>query len=426
MNCSKEASTRLATSFGTLVVTAYRNAEGQDVTAICSGELAGCEDVPVRIHSACFTSEALGSLKCDCKEQLDYALQYIAKHGGVVVYLPQEGRGIGFGNKIKAYALQEQGYDTIEANEMLGLPIDCRTYEDARDVLLELGVKSVRLLTNNPLKLTGLAELGITVTGRLPVSSSANAHSVAYMDTKREQMGHMLEVRTEKFAPPQLVTEIAERPFVHVNFALDDRARTAGRNGRVLALSCDRDWQRVHELREKCDAVAVGAKTWLNDNPSLTARVERLGREPSRQPDRVVFAGHHQCVIPIDSTDIKRDTFVIGQPTQLDQSAVCSLIAADDYQLTQPLAELRSYGIESLLVEGGLTLIQSFMQQQMVDLVTIYVCVDSISDAVQLATQALPELAADQVEVERFGQGILLRAALTSVSKEPYRQYGTA
>jgi GTP cyclohydrolase II len=134
--------------------------------------------VALRVHDSCFTSEVLGSLKCDCAQQLELALEYIHAHPpGIVIYLWQEGRGIGLANKIAAYALQEQGLDTVDANRALGFPDDAREYTAVRNILSELGVKSVRLITNNPRKISKLADLGIEVTGRIPCQVQAGAHN---------------------------------------------------------------------------------------------------------------------------------------------------------------------------------------------------------------------------------------------------------
>ena len=159
------------------------------------GEVAGQERVPVRVHSECLTSEVFGSLKCDCRDQLDAAMAEIARRGaGAILYLRQEGRGIGLGNKIRAYALQSRGHDTVDANRMLGLPDDARGYEVARDMLVHLGIASVRLMTNNPDKIKKLRALGVVVAGRLPVVVAANPHSIGYLEAKRLRMAHDLPV----------------------------------------------------------------------------------------------------------------------------------------------------------------------------------------------------------------------------------------
>jgi len=161
------------------------------------GDIRGASDLPIRIHSECMTSEVFGSLKCDCKEQLDAALTEVALRGaGAVLYLRQEGRGIGLANKIRAYELQAKGADTVDANRLLGLPDDAREYHSAAHMLEYFDVQSVQLMTNNPAKVDALRSLGVEVTGRLPVVVAPNPFSARYLETKRARMAHELPLRT--------------------------------------------------------------------------------------------------------------------------------------------------------------------------------------------------------------------------------------
>lgn len=191
---TRYAETNLPTRHGTFAVTVFRDAENNEHLAISKGDLRGAEMVLTRVHSECFTSEVLGSLKCDCREQLELALESVAKAGrGVVIYLRQEGRGIGLGNKIRAYALQESGADTIEANVKLGLPVDARRYDLAAAILQQLQVRSIQLMTNNPDKAAQLEQFGVQVAGRVESHIAANEHSLGYLDTKRDKMGHWIK-----------------------------------------------------------------------------------------------------------------------------------------------------------------------------------------------------------------------------------------
>jgi 3,4-dihydroxy 2-butanone 4-phosphate synthase/GTP cyclohydrolase II len=163
----------------------------QEHVAIVRGPVQGKNQVLARVHSECWTSEVLGSLKCDCREQLHVALEKIAAEGaGVLVYLRQEGRGIGLGNKIRAYALQSGGADTVEANLALGFEADERSYDIAGAILRDLGVLSVRLMTNNPLKVKGLEDAGVTVVDRVSHWVGENQHNADYLAVKRHKMGH--------------------------------------------------------------------------------------------------------------------------------------------------------------------------------------------------------------------------------------------
>ena len=187
------AQTRLPTTHGPFDVRVYFDKGGREHLAISVGNLRHAAGLPLRIHSECLTSEVFGSLKCDCKQQLDMALAYLQNAGrGLVLYLRQEGRGIGLGNKIRAYALQERGHDTVEANTLLGLPNDARTYEAAALMLRELGVSSVQLMTNNPSKIEALERLGVSVVKRIPIVVATGEHAASYLETKRLRMGHLL------------------------------------------------------------------------------------------------------------------------------------------------------------------------------------------------------------------------------------------
>jgi GTP cyclohydrolase II len=192
----------LPTSRGLFRTVVFRErATGAEHVAMVMGDATG-DAVPVRIHSECLTSEVLGSLKCDCRAQLDGALDLVAARGrGVVLYLRQEGRGIGLGNKIRAYALQAKGHDTYEANRLLGFPDDLRRYDVAADMLRLLGVRSVELVTNNPLKLAGLAEAGIDVRRRIALPSPANPHNAQYLRTKRDRTGHLIAMDGDDVLP---------------------------------------------------------------------------------------------------------------------------------------------------------------------------------------------------------------------------------
>jgi GTP cyclohydrolase II len=170
---------------------------GAEHVAMVLGDVAG-DGVLARIHSECLTSEVLGSLKCDCRAQLDRALDLIARRGrGVLLYLRQEGRGIGLGNKIRAYALQAEGLDTYEANRRLGFPDDLRRYDVAAEMLRQLGVRSVDLVTNNPDKLAALDRAGIRVRRRVALPSPANPHNIGYLEAKRGRTGHLIELDGE-------------------------------------------------------------------------------------------------------------------------------------------------------------------------------------------------------------------------------------
>jgi 3,4-dihydroxy 2-butanone 4-phosphate synthase/GTP cyclohydrolase II len=184
----------LPTAFGDFKVIGYSNlVDERDHVAIVKGELAGQEDVLVRMHSECLTGDVFGSKRCDCGEQLHAAMRKIQEAGrGAIVYLKQEGRGIGLANKLRAYDLQDQGRDTVEANEVLGFKPDLREYGIGAQILLDLGLTSIRLLTNNPRKIVGLEGYGLKITGREPIQVEASEFNREYLATKRTKLGHIL------------------------------------------------------------------------------------------------------------------------------------------------------------------------------------------------------------------------------------------
>ena len=203
MDLARYARARLPTPHGEFTLAVYRTGAGpgpdgtavggafEEHVAMVMGDVAG-DGVLVRVHSSCFTGEVLGSQRCDCRAQLDAALARIAAEGrGLLVYLVQEGRGIGLGNKVRAYALQDQGVDTVDANLQLGFDADLRSYDLAAGILADLGVASVRLMTNNPQKINGLAHAGVVVAAHEPHWVASTEHSAGYLAAKKTKPGHL-------------------------------------------------------------------------------------------------------------------------------------------------------------------------------------------------------------------------------------------
>jgi 3,4-dihydroxy 2-butanone 4-phosphate synthase/GTP cyclohydrolase II len=186
--------TRLPTAFGDFTAVGYRSLiDNKHHVALVKGEVDGAEDVLVRVHSECLTGDVFHSLRCDCGEQLESALSMIEQEGsGVLLYLSQEGRGIGLLNKLRAYKLQEEGLDTVDANLRLGLPVDLRDYGIGAQILVDLGLTSIRILTNNPKKISGLAGYGLSVADQIPIEHKSNPHNEAYLRAKAEKLGHTL------------------------------------------------------------------------------------------------------------------------------------------------------------------------------------------------------------------------------------------
>jgi 3,4-dihydroxy 2-butanone 4-phosphate synthase/GTP cyclohydrolase II len=185
---------KMPTDFGDFNLHLYRSrVDGQHHLALVRGEVAGRKNVLVRVHSECLTGDVFGSRRCDCGPQLHRAMSQVAEAGcGVILYMRQEGRGIGLGPKIQAYKLQEQGMDTVEANLKLGYGMDLREYGLGAQMLCDLGLKTIRLLTNNPKKVVGLAGYGLKIVEQVPIQVKANPHNERYLKTKKKKMGHLL------------------------------------------------------------------------------------------------------------------------------------------------------------------------------------------------------------------------------------------
>src|SRR5438105_10438281 len=185
---------KMPTDYGDFDLYLYRSkVDGQHHLALVHGQVSGKRNVLVRVHSECLTGDVFGSRRCDCGPQLQQAMRQVAEAGrGVIVYMRQEGRGIGLAPKIKAYKLQEQGYDTVEANQRLGFGMDLREYGLGAQILVDLGLKTIRLLTNNPRKVVGLEGYGLEIVEQVPIKMKPNPHNLRYLNTKREKLGHLL------------------------------------------------------------------------------------------------------------------------------------------------------------------------------------------------------------------------------------------
>ena len=205
------AMAELPSRFGDFHIVAFENnRDGKEHVAITHGDVIGASNVPVRLHSECLTGDVIGSLRCDCRDQLEASLRMIGKmERGIVLYLRQEGRGIGLINKIRAYSLQDEGLDTVQANLALGFRDDERDYAVAAHMLMSLKVNSVRLITNNPKKIQQLTDYGITVTDRIPHIMEPNEHNRFYLETKASKSGHMID-----FTGREHLQEQSDQPFL--------------------------------------------------------------------------------------------------------------------------------------------------------------------------------------------------------------------
>ena len=371
------ADASLPTRFGDFRISVFRFGTGEtEVIAMVRGDVGTAEPVLVRLHSECLTGESLGSLRCDCGEQLSASLDLIGRSGrGVLLYLRHEGRGIGLFDKIRAYALQDGGLDTVDANVALGLPVDARNYASAAAVLHRLGVRSARVLTNNPAKLRSLAEHGVEVVERVPLEALPNPVSRPYLVTKQRRMGHLLRTMDQREAPEH---RLRATPFVTIHYAQTIDGRIATRTGDARWVSGESSLRLAHELRASHDAVMVGIGTVLKDDPRLTVRLV-----PGTSPVRVIVDS--KLRIPRTS-NVLRDTSVrtLVATTPFASAAAARRvnetgaevleIPADidgDVDLRLLLERLRGLGIASVLVEGGRGIITSILRGRLVDRLTV-------------------------------------------------------
>lgn len=390
-------SARIPTADGEFELSLYENTEDdKDHLALVCGEVENEEGVLVRVHSECFTGDVLGSLRCDCGEQLDTSLRRVAEEGqGIILYLRQEGRGIGLLSKLRAYNLQDEGYDTVEANRLLGHGADERDYSIGAMMLRHLGVSSVRLLTNNPEKIESLEEHGIPVSERVPVEPHVNRHNAEYLRTKVDRMRHILNLgpvnghsrgnghgnslrslkeRTERYFAER------DRPFVTLTYAQSLDGSIASRSGRPLRISGDEALTFTHRLRALHDAILVGIGTVLSDNPRLNVR-------HSSGPHPVPVVLDSSLRLPPDAQLFERegpDPLIFASPTADSErraeletrgATVVSLSCAPEggICLDELLDELGDRDISSVMVEGGREVLTSFLRSRQVQRIILTV-----------------------------------------------------
>lgn len=407
----------LPTQFGEFQVRAFEVSSGLVYLALVKGDLVNGGTVLTRLHSECLTGDALGSLRCDCGVQLRLALRRIAAEGrGLLLYLTgHEGRGVGLINKLRAYIEQDRGADTLDANQMLGLPIDARNYDDAAAVLHAVSVGSVRLLTNNPAKVHGLSAAGITVEAMEPLQTAAHHRNLGYLRTKQRRLNHVEPLgqapETAPLVPPD-VTDLlgrveprTDRPYVVLTYAqtLDGRIATAVGDSALLSSQGERCV--FHALRASCDAVMVGVGTVLRDDPRLIVSLV-----PGTSPLRVVLDSTLR--IPSTARMLSGDPVTIVLTTERaaerDRERLRSTGAGirvvpasqDGVDLAAALRVLRELGVRTLLVEGGARIITSMLSARLVDRLVVGTTPKIIGTGVE---------AVGDLGIARVAQGISLR-----------------
>ena len=384
-----EAAASLPTRYGDLQIHVFRLGDDTEVVALVHGDVAGYEPVLVRLHSECLTGEALGSLRCDCGQQLEFGLEQVGRaERGVLLYLRHEGRGIGLFDKIRAYALQDGGLDTVDANVALGLPIDGRDYTAAAAVLRKLGVQRARVMTNNPAKLEALAQHGIEVVERVPIEALPNPINMSYLSTKARRMGHLLDGTPFVSSAPG-PNGHHTRPAVTVHYAQTIDGRIAARTGDAHWVSGESSLRLAHELRASHDAIMVGIGTVLADDPRLTVRLVE-----GRSPIRVIVDSTLRIPIAANVlSDRTARTIVATTPTAPQERARAIKAAGGevlrahanengDVDLHDLLRRLRGIGIGSLLIEGGRGIITSALRDHVVDRLTVCIAPKVIGEGV--------------------------------------------
>jgi 3,4-dihydroxy 2-butanone 4-phosphate synthase / GTP cyclohydrolase II len=429
-------STVLPTAHGSFQLHGYAVGSGGEHIALVLGDLdhAGSNGrVPlVRVHSECLTGDAFGSWRCDCGEQLEAAMREISREGlGVVIYLRgHEGRGIGLHAKLHAYALQDAGLDTVDANLRLGLPVDARDYGVAAGILNDLGVRRIRLLSANPTKSVRLSDLGIEVTARLPLQVTERAENAFYLATKRNRMGHdstrlpdvwseLLQGRVPDRAAAGLDAVLLDRygslvaagPTITIaQLAQSADGFIASRTGDANYVSGEEDREHLHRLRALVDVVVVGAQTVAADDPQLTTRtvpgpspvrviIDPTGRIP--RGARVLTDGRAKtlwCVAPgfESPSDLATHVELVTLPLEGGRFPPEAL-----------LGMLRSRGLGRVLIEGGGRTVSDFLAAGLLDRLYLTTAPILIGDGIPGVRFAGADLLADALtgSVHRFSLG---------------------
>ena len=380
--------TRLPTGYGDFSLFLYVE-EGKEHLALVKGEVSGHRSLPVRVHSECLTGDVFASRRCDCGDQLKHSLSYLGRQeAGMLIYLRQEGRGIGLEKKMEAYNLQDKGLDTVEANLQLGHQPDERDYGIAACILDDLGVHSIRLITNNPHKVEALSEQGIEVVSRIPIEVGHHAENIEYLKSKAQRMAHFLKFKEQTpqdemfgFMQPlmaQLALEHhAERrfPFVTLSYAQSLDGCIAQVEGQPLELSSQPALRLTHLLRSRHDALMVGVGTILSDDPQLNVRYCEgpsprpvvLDSQLRVPPEARIFQAAHQNRPMIITTSLAE----AGRRAEIQALGadvfVVKARADGSVDVKEALLCLAQQGIRSLMVEGGARVISTFLTEGLAD-----------------------------------------------------------
>ncbi len=376
----KEVTASIPSKYGSFDLSLFTtNQDSKEHLLLTFGPVQKLENILVRIHSECMTGDILGSLRCDCGEQLQISMSQIAMEGrGIIIYLRQEGRGIGLRDKLRTYNLQDSGQDTVDANLALGHKEDERNYEVAAQIIKELQIKSIRLLTNNPTKIEALRDYDLNVTARVPINGSIHSHNAFYLLTKTQKMKHLFEADDLKELWEKCSSIITKsKPLVTLSYAQSLDGSISCHAKKRLMLSSPESLVMTHKLRSENDAILVGVGTVIADDPLLTVRLFK-GENPQ------VIIVDSNLRIPLTSRVLKNakppiilttknaDTAKEKRLAEMGAKVISvNATAEGKVDLNLALENLFLQGIKTLMVEGGRGIITTFINENLVDKVII-------------------------------------------------------
>ncbi len=422
------ATASLPTQHGTFTIRCYQDEFKKDHVAIFLGEVSGKEKVFTRIHSECFTGDILGSHRCDCGTQLQAALKKISEERlGVLIYLRQEGRGIGLLNKIRAYAIQdEKKLDTFDANLHLGFSGDERTYEMAAFIIQDLGIQSINLNTNNPKKKMGLETYGVNVSDVSPSIPVLTQDNVRYLQTKKNKMGHQIDapLGLETDLCINAITENLKRPKITLSYAQTLNGSIAARDKGKLEMSCHESLVFVHDLRAKNEAILVGIDTVLIDDPSLTVRLTK-----GSHPQPIILDSRLR--IPVEARVMmgpKRPWIFTSLECSRDKKLKLERLGARVFTVEQTenkllelrvvMAILNSLGVHSILVEGGSKVITELLNEHLVDQFFITISPQYVNGFNVLGSHFLRPFKLENITTQLVGRDIVVGGKVSSINPE--------
>jgi GTP cyclohydrolase II len=442
LKVQKMTCARIPTDMGDFQLCYYHNnQDNKEHLAMLYGDVVQQQDVLVRIHSECFTGDVLGSVRCDCGPQLNKAMQLVAEAGaGMIIYLRQEGRGIGLLDKLRAYNLQDQGYDTVEANLMLGHQADARDYTVAALILQDLGIHSLRLITNNPAKIEGLDALGVRVSERVALQTAVHPENAAYLSTKAARMRHILNIENGRrvpsngrsshhtFTPNGMhahplahLTKPRPRtphPAVTLSYAQSVDGSISAQRGQPLAISGAESMTLTHQLRADHDAILVGIGTVLADDPRLSVRLV-AGEDP--QP--IILDSALRCPPEARLLQGSKPPWIFTtQTASFAREETLTRLGARIIRLVEGgngrinlhmlIDYLTTTNIQSIMVEGGAQIITSFLAAHLVDRMVLTIApifiggLNALGNLRHLNGQGMPRL--KNTHTEWLGRDIVL------------------